>query len=68
MMDAFGEKRHGDSWSKREIETKLNESYVEDFRAATFPNREKPKEEEWVNKQYQSFPKIQFVIKANAKN
>ena len=30
----------------REKETKLTESYVEDFRAMAFPNREKPKEEE----------------------
>ena len=30
----------------RERETKLNESYVEDFRAVAFSNKEKPKEEE----------------------
>ena len=46
MMDGFGERRHGDGWSKRERETKLTESYVEDFLAVAFLNREKPKEEE----------------------
>ena len=30
----------------RERETKLTESYAEDFLAVAFPNREKPKAEE----------------------
>ena len=34
----------GDGWSERE--TKLTESYGEDFRAVATANREKPKEEE----------------------
>ena len=41
-MDGFGERRHGDGWSKRERETKLTE---EDFRGEATSNREKPKEE-----------------------
>ena len=40
-MDGFGERRHGDGWSKRE--TKLTEG--EDFRGEATSNREKPKEE-----------------------
>ena len=43
-MDGFGERRHGDGWSKGE--TKLTKSYGENFRAVATPNREKPKEEE----------------------
>ena len=50
---------------ERERETKLTEG--EDFRGEATSNREKPKEEKEF-KQYWSFPKIQLVIKANAKN
>ena len=51
----------------RERETKLTEG--EDFRGEATSNREKPKEEkDRVDKQYWSFPKIQLVIKASAKN
>ena len=42
-MDGFGERRHGDGWSKRERETKLTEG--EDFRGEATSNKEKPKEE-----------------------
>ena len=44
-MDEFGE---GKTWRRLEQgrETKLIESYGEDFRAVATPNREKPTEEE----------------------
>ena len=42
-MDGFGERRHGDGWSKRERETKLTKE--EDFCGEATSNREKPKEE-----------------------